>query len=54
MSDPDSLFTAAGIKERLSISTLVFNGYRPIGEDALEELTRHGISRIELIESPDQ
>ena len=54
MSDQQGFFTAEEIKQRLSISTLVFHGYRPIGEDALEELARHGIRRIELLESPEQ
>ena len=47
-------YTAEQIRERLSISTLVFRGYRPIGEGTLEELARHGVTRIELLESPDQ
>ncbi len=50
----DAFTTAEGIRQRLSISTLVFLGYRPFGEAALEELTRHGIRRIELLESPEQ
>ena len=54
MGDRGSSFTVEEIRQRLSISTLVFHGYRPIGEAALEELARHGIGRIELIESPEQ
>lgn len=54
MGDRDSSFTVEEIRQRLSISTLVFHGYRPIGEAALAELARHGIVRIELIESPEQ
>ena len=54
MNDQPKSFTAEEIKRRLSISTLVFLGYRPFGEAALEELARHGISRIELLESPEQ
>ena len=50
----DAFSTAEAIRERLSISTLVFDGYRPIGDGALNELTGHGIHRIELIESPEQ
>lgn len=50
----DGFSTAKAIEDRLSISTLVFHGYRPISESSLEELTRHGIGRIELLESPDQ
>ena len=53
MGDRGSSFTVEEIRQRLSISTLVFHGYRPIGEAALEELARHGIGRIELIESPE-
>jgi len=47
-------YTREEIRERLSISTLVFWQYRPIGRDALAELARRGIRRIELLESPDQ
>ena len=54
MSNRDSFFTLEEIRQRLSISTLVFDGFRPIGEAALEELARHGIRSIELIESPEQ
>ena len=42
------------IQERLSISTLVFYKFRPLSEGALKELTRRGIRRIELLESPEQ
>jgi sugar phosphate isomerase/epimerase len=41
-------------RNKLSISTLVFWEYRPIGQSTLEELARHGIRRIELLESPEQ
>ena len=54
MSNRKSFFTLEEIRQRLSISTLVFHGFRPIGEAALEELARHDIRRIELIESPEQ
>ena len=47
-------YTADEIKQRLSISTLVFNGYRPFSEESLGELVRNNITRIELVESPDQ
>ena len=47
-------YTADEIRRRLSISTLVFQGYRPFGEEALQELVREDIRRIELVESPDQ
>ena len=42
------------IRERLSISTLVFYQFRPLGEGSLKELSNHGIYRIELLESPEQ
>jgi sugar phosphate isomerase/epimerase len=45
---------AKEIRERLSISTLVFHNFRPIGEGALKELTEHGIRKIELLQSPEQ
>ena len=54
MSERDQFYTVEDIKRRLSISTLVFWQYRPIGESALEELARHGINRIELVDSPEQ
>lgn len=47
-------YTEEEIRERQSISTLVFNGFRPLGEGTLEELKRHGIDRIELLESREQ
>jgi sugar phosphate isomerase/epimerase len=36
------------------MSTVVFWEYRPIGENTLQELARQGITRIELLESPEQ
>ena len=54
MSKGNNSYSAAEIRARLSISTLVFQGYRPLCEAALEELAEHGICRIELLESPDQ
>lgn len=54
MNDEDRFYTVEEIRNRLSISTLVFRYYRPIGEGALGELARHGIKRIELLESPQQ
>ena len=47
-------YTVQEIRERLSISTLVFRGYRSICEASLTELVENGIRRIELIESPEQ
>jgi hypothetical protein len=54
MSEENQFYTVEEIWNRLSISTLVFRYYRPIGERALEELARHGIKGIELLESPEQ
>ena len=54
MSERRDYYTAEEISKRLSISTLVFFGYRPFGEEALAELVREGIHRIEIDESPDQ
>ena len=54
MSEQNRFYTVEEIRERLSISTIVFHEYRPIGESALEELAQHGIRRIELLESPEQ
>jgi sugar phosphate isomerase/epimerase len=50
----DRFYTVEELRKRLSISTLVFWEYRPIGQSTLEELARHGIRRIELLESPEQ
>ena len=47
-------YAAEEIRQRMSISTLVFQGYRPFGEEALQELVRENIRRIEIVESPDQ
>ena len=47
-------YTADEIRQRMSISTLVLQGYRPFGEGALKELLDENIRRIELVESPDQ
>ena len=54
MSEGNRFYTAEEIRRCLSISTLVFLKYRPIGEGALGELARHGIRRIELMESREQ
>ncbi len=50
----NEFYTVDEIKSRMSMSTVVFWQYRPIGEDALWEMARHGITRIELLESPEQ
>ena len=47
-------YTAEEIRQRLSISTLVLQGYRPFGEESLRELVEENIRRIEIVESPDQ
>jgi sugar phosphate isomerase/epimerase len=54
MSKEQAFYSAEEISDRLSISTLVFWCYRPIGEQALRECARHGIRKIELLESPEQ
>ena len=46
-------YTAEEIQQCMSISTLVFQGYRPFGEEALQELVNEGINRIEIVKSPD-
>ena len=50
----NQFYTQEEIEGRQSISTLVFHGFRPLGEGTLKELTRHGIRRIELLESREQ
>ena len=54
MGHGDGFYTVEQLRKRLSISTLVFRQYRPVGPRALEELARCGIGRIELLESPEQ
>ena len=49
-----AFYTAQEIRHRLSISTLVFRQYRPISESTLAELAAYGITKIELLESPEQ
>ena len=49
-----AFYTAAEIRERLSISTLVLHRYKPLCEQSLTELVEKGIERIELIESVEQ
>ena len=50
----ERIYSETEIRERLSISTLVFYGFRPFSEGALKELADKGIRRIELLESPEQ
>lgn len=54
MSVENSFWTEQEIRERLSISTLVFYQFQPLCERSLKELTKHGISRIELLDSQQQ
>lgn len=54
MTEPVNYYTADEIRQRLSISTLVFQGYRPFGDESMQELVKNNITRIELVESPDQ
>lgn len=54
MDHGNGFYTVEQLRERLSISTLVFWGYRPVGQHVLEQLARCGIRRIELLESPEQ
>ncbi len=42
------------IKERISLSTFVFYNYAPIDRTALEQISKAGIHKIELLESPQQ
>jgi sugar phosphate isomerase/epimerase len=49
-----AFYTAAEIRERLSISTLVLLRYKPLSEKSLAEVAEHGIRQIELIESLEQ
>lgn len=54
MVEGNRFYTVDEIQRRMSMSTVVFWQYRPIGEGALQEFARHGITRIELLESPEQ
>ena len=54
IGDDGAFYTADELRERLSISTLVFWQFRPIGIRALEDLAASGIRRIELLQSPEQ
>jgi hypothetical protein len=45
MSANAKFYTVDEIKDRQSMSTVVFWKYRPIGERAMEELARHGIRK---------
>lgn len=47
-------YSSDEIRDRLSISTNVFRGVKPVCERSLAELPDNGIRRIELAESPDQ
>ena len=54
MNESNGFYTEEEIRERLSMSTVVFWKYRPIGERTLGELARNGITQIELVESREQ
>lgn len=54
MSGKHKFYSVDEIKKRQSMSTVVFWKHRPIGERAIEELARHGIKKVELLESPEQ
>lgn len=54
MSRTSGHYTAQDLRQRLSISTLVFRGFRALGEGALLALAQAGIRRVELLESPEQ
>jgi sugar phosphate isomerase/epimerase len=48
------MYTGQQISDRLSISTIVFQGYQPVCLDSLAMLASHGITRVELLESREQ
>ena len=54
MSKGNGFYTEEEIRKRLSVSTIIFWRHRPLCESALEEVARHGIKSIELLESPEQ
>lgn len=54
MAGTNGYYTADEIRKRSSISTLIFNGYRPFCDESMQELVRNNIRRIELVESKDQ
>lgn len=54
MNDAKRFYTLEELKNRQSMSSVVFWKYRPIGAEVLEELARQGIKRVELLESPEQ
>jgi len=49
-----AFYTAEELRERLSISTIVFWKNRPIEQGTLKELADCGIRKIELLQSPEQ
>ena len=54
MNPKSPFYKIEELKQRQSMSTVVFWKYRPLDERALAELARHGMTRIELLESPEQ
>ena len=54
LNQDGAVYTRQEIRKRLSISTVVINGYRPVCEQTLKLFVENGIHRIELSESPGQ
>jgi len=54
MSEPSAFYSVEELRARLSISTLAFLGFQPVGEGTLAKLADNGIKRIELLETPEQ
>jgi sugar phosphate isomerase/epimerase len=42
------------IKDRMSVSTIVFYNYAPLDLNALNQIAEAGVRKIELLESPEQ
>ena len=54
MTEEMQFYTIDELKNRQSISTVLFWKYRPVDAQAFEELAGNGITQIELLESPEQ
>ena len=54
MSEETGFWTEQEIRDRLSTSTMVFWGFMPVGYQALSELVKHGISKVEVSMSAEQ
>ncbi len=50
----NAFYTVEELRQRLSISTIVCWGHRPVEHAALEALAAAGIRKIELAESREQ